>query len=78
MLVEIMRIEEVSTIAFIESLLMAEKIEYLIADRNYEGGMGYSTAVRILVNKHDYEHAEELLVDAGFKHQIFPMKKKSK
>lgn len=72
---EILRTDEMGKVAVIESLLMAEKIIYLIADRNVEAFGGSGLQARVLIELDDFERAAEILIEAGFKSEIYPMKK---
>jgi len=72
---EVMRTEDVGSISFIESVLVAEKINYFIADYNFALGWVGVLPVRIMISESDFERAKELLISAGFKKEIYPLKK---
>jgi len=72
---EVMRTEDAGSISLIESVLAAEKIKYLIADHNVAVGAVGVSSVRIMIFESDFERAKELLISAGFKKEIYPLKK---
>lgn len=72
---EILRTDDMGTIAVIESLLTAEKILHLIADRNVEAFGGSGLQIRVLIESSDFERATEILMEAGFKSDIYPLQK---
>lgn len=73
---EILRTDEMGKVAVIESLLTAENITHLIADRNVKAYGGAGLQVRVLIESDDFERAVEILTEAGFKSKIYPQKTK--
>lgn len=70
-----MRIDDAGKVAFIESILSAEEIHYLIADVDAESSFSAGFPARVLVHTDEFDRALELLISAGFEHEIYPMKK---
>lgn len=73
MMQELMRIDDAGKISFVESILIADEIKYAIADTL--GGAEFAVQARILVHKDDFDRSVELLIDAGLKHDLYPLKK---
>jgi|GEM_PF-4375923 len=71
---EILRTDEIGKVAVIESLLLAENITHLIADRNVQAYGGTGLQVRVLIESDDFDKAVEILTEAGFKSEIYPLK----
>ena len=75
MMKEIMRIDDPGKQSFVESVLIAEQIHYLVAGVEVEGGLPTGIPARLLVQEDDCDRAIELLNSAGLKHEIYPMRK---
>lgn len=74
MLQEIMQIDEAAELSFIESVLVAENIDYVIAGNDVEGGLALGAPVRLLVTQSAFNRAVELLANTGFKQEICAQK----
>ena len=72
---EILRTGDMGKVAIIESLLSSENILHHFADRTFKpyGSPGFEA--RLLIAEEDFERALEMLIEAGFKTDIFPMRK---
>ncbi len=66
-MVEILRTNDIVLISVIESILMAERVAYFVADQNMaaaEGSLGFLPR-RILVEAREEDRARRVIAEAG-------------
>ncbi len=68
---EVMTFEDHASISFVESLLQAEKVYFLIAGMDHTP----TTVPRLLVHENDVDRARSLLLNAGFERRVYSEKR---